>query len=599
MLNKISRYSRIITTPIIKEFPFFISYIIILSAHAIYYNWLAQYISRWGVIDLTPIIKTIFSTTLQAYILAAIINAIRIEGGKRAIRTIFYIATILLFACNDFLFKNFGAYINATYFILLAETTKNESSEFINQYILSSAIIPTLLKALAMVALTVTINKFWPFVKNLLKKIPSIKNVSTFITILVIALSMGYTAQTAIKVCNATNSEDLNYMQNPLDAVSQTITSTISINIMKKNMEQALEFNKQIAQNERTTATLDDTLNIVLVLGESYIKSHSYLYGYPLNTTPNLNIEKREGRLFLFDNAMATTNITSSSIRNILCCNNSSDNEEWYNYPYFPSLFFKAGYDVYFWSNQMTSINSKKKDFTLNGLLYDPDICTNSYTKINDKPFKYDGKLVESFKEEVKISDNKNNLIIFHLMGQHHIANERYPNDKFTHFTADSIKHNKLNLSYDQKEYIAQFDNATLYNDYILKEIIDIFRNTNTVLVYLSDHGDEVYDYQIKRGRDRSPNFTTNKVKYQYDIPFMVWCSDIYKEKHPQTIKSIEEASLRPFSSDNLCHLMFNLGGIQTIHYRDTLDIISPNFKEKRRLINGRYNYEAIRFAQE
>ena len=36
----------------------------------------------------------------------------------------------------------------------------------------------------------------------------------------------------------------------------------------------------------------------------------------------------------------------------------------------------------------------------------------------------------------------------------------------------------------------------TLYNDYVLKNIIDLFRDKNTVVLYFSDHGEEIYDYR-------------------------------------------------------------------------------------------------------
>ena len=40
--------------------------------------------------------------------------------------------------------------------------------------------------------------------------------------------------------------------------------------------------------------TKDDSLNIIFVVGESYIKSHAGIYGYPLPTTPNMVNEQKE-----------------------------------------------------------------------------------------------------------------------------------------------------------------------------------------------------------------------------------------------------------------------------------------------------------------
>ncbi|MBO7281005.1 MAG: hypothetical protein J6V00_07570 [Bacteroidaceae bacterium] len=74
---------------------------------------------------------------------------------------------------------------------------------------------------------------------------------------------------------------------------------------------------------------------------------------------------------------------------------------------------------------------------------------------------------------------------------------------------------------------------------------------------------------------------TAEKLKYQYEVPFMVWCSDDYILKNPTTVEAIKGAVERPFLTDNLCNMLFNLGSINTIYYRDSLDLISPNYKSK------------------
>lgn len=63
-------------------------------------------------------------------------------------------------------------------------------------------------------------------------------------------------------------------------------------------------------------ATIDDCENlsphIVLIIGESYNKHHSTLYGYHLPTTPLQQQRRDEGRLFVFQDAVSPWNITSN-----------------------------------------------------------------------------------------------------------------------------------------------------------------------------------------------------------------------------------------------------------------------------------------------
>ena len=590
-----------ITAPIYNKFAFFASNFIIMGAHTLYYNLIAPYFSsEWNVIDYHSLFNTFFAILLYSYICTIILYTVKAKIFNKSLEVLFYIISFFLFATNDFLFKNFGSSINPAYFVLLAETTNKETNEFINQYILSNAILFTLIKTLFLIIVTITINVSLPYIKRKLKHLLHITKVSRVLNLIFVSLvmiSLCNTAYIFIQIHKATSDHEITDIKAPLDVISSIYTSFVSLNLIKSNIEDAILLNTHIYKYDNANITYNDSINIILVIGESYIKGHSNLYGYSLNTTPYLNIEKDNDRLVIFNDAMTSANTTSVVIKNMLYCNNSNDNETWNKFPYFLSLFKKAGYNVCLWSNQMSTNNTGVHAYTLNSLLYNDEISNISYSHINETPYKYDGDLVDSFKDSIDTIEDKYNLILFHLMGQHHMAKERYPNELFSHFTADSIKREETYLGQKQKEYIANYDNATLYNDYVLNKIIDIFKNSNSVLVYLSDHGDEVYDYRNQCGRDHSKEFTANKLKHQYDIPFIVWYSDTFKEKNPQVIESIKNAVNRPFCSDNLCHFLLNLGHIETKYYRDSLDIISPNYKNKKRMINSTYSYDDIRFS--
>ncbi|MDE5800455.1 MAG: sulfatase-like hydrolase/transferase, partial [Paramuribaculum sp.] len=87
--------------------------------------------------------------------------------------------------------------------------------------------------------------------------------------------------------------------------------------------------------------------NVVVVVGESFIRSHSQLYGYYLPTNPRLSAECDSGRLIVYDDVVTTANFTTPALRNMLNLNNLSAGEEWYDGVYFPLLMRRAGYCVY------------------------------------------------------------------------------------------------------------------------------------------------------------------------------------------------------------------------------------------------------------
>ena len=540
---------------------------------------------------------------LFAYLLAAVLNVIRKDTVRRCVKSLFYLIIILLFSIRYFLLSKFGLEISPTCFVLLAETTATESKEFIDQYILSYSMLPLLRLILGYVSAIIVAEVPWFFIKKRvckMKKTPLLALLTTRCLSLFLALVLAFglfSTNIYWRVYNAENPDFINSLQPPADPLSSIYTSLVTLQMMSRNVADAIEVNKKVHDAENAYTTQEDSINVVVVIGESYIKWHSQLYGYSLATTPNLKKEQQDGRLFVFNDVISSSKSTSIMMREIFGCNSNGVKEQWYNYPTFLTIFKKAGYNVCFWDNQRDYDKMATYSFTLNSFLYNPDLQNIIYTLTNSESHEFDGGIVESFNNDVDIKAYKHNLILFHLQGQHVTPSSRFPHDTFKYFTADSIKRDDAFLTNEMKEYIADYDNATLYNDYVMSRIIDIFRDSNTVLLYFSDHGEEAYDYRGQCGRDYG-KMTPLSLKYQFEIPFMIWCSDLYKEKRPDVIDRIQQAVDRPFVLDNIHHILFELGGVETSYYSDSLNLISPHYECKERYIkvlSGEYVYEKIR----
>ena len=588
-------YINKVTIPCYQEFPFIVLSIYMMNSLTSNFDEILHtlgspnaYYARIG---------NFLALFLFIYAGATIISYIKRKSIYILSKIFLYLLVISLYAVSHFLLQNFGMSIAPTYIVLLAETTTNEASEFINQYILSSAVFPTAKMISIFLFLIITFELLWGIIKSKASNIPQIitNSIKIFMTFIII-LSGSYSSYLTWKIFNIESPDHIRFLGVPNDPLYSVFTSILTIKMMENNMADAIKLNEAIHNNKISHTSSTDSLNIIVVIGESYIKHHSQLYGYALKNTPHLYEELKKENLYTFNDVISSSNSTSVSLRNILCCNNSSNNEVWYKYPYSLNIFKSSGYNVYFWSNQVDFAKKETFSFTLNSFLYNPNICKMSYTRRNNKSSKFDNDFIVSFADSVDYWSNKHNLILFHLNGQHHNVRERFPHDQFKYFNADSIKRDAPYLGKEEKEYIADYDNATLYNDYVLHNIINEFRNSNSILVYLSDHGEEVNDYRKQQGRDHGP-LTANKLKYQYEIPFMVWCSDIYKAKNPEKVSAIKNAVNRPFISDNLCNMLFNIAGIETPYYRDSLDLISPNYKCKKRILNHKYVYEDFRYS--
>lgn len=169
------------------------------------------------------------------------------------------------------------------------------------------------------------------------------------------------------------------------DLYSNFMYSTYMPTVAGKQMRESI--NISLSDNSCKTEA-NDSLNIVLVIGESYIKAHSPLYGYYLNTTPIMKEERQKGDLFVFNNINTPYNITSPTLRNFFSCNCMGLEEDWGDNVFMPILFKRSGYDVYFWDNQNIQ-QANTWDFTLNSYLHNDKLASASYTAENAQPYQY------------------------------------------------------------------------------------------------------------------------------------------------------------------------------------------------------------------
>ena len=80
------------------------------------------------------------------------------------------------------------------------------------------------------------------------------------------------------------------------------------------------------------------------------------------------------------------------------------------------------------------------------------------------------------------------------------------------------------------------------------------------------------------------------------EIPFWIWGSPKYIENHPYGWLAIQNARNRKLMTDALPHLLLYLGGISTPLYRADLNVISPEYNEKRpRILKGITDYNQLK----
>ncbi|WP_353935218.1 phosphoethanolamine transferase [uncultured Prevotella sp.] len=531
----------------------------------------------------------VYTHLCRAMAISYLFTCIVYYSHKKWVKVLFLAIGCMLFGLNIFLWLVFHKIISPQIITLIGETNYTEASEFLSTFLLRGKG----LLSLFILTITISIIIYVEKKKNFLQ----IKNATCFCilsAIILLSSAVGfYHFNVYYQIFKSKTVDDCQIGDIfPFDALTATIYSLNAIRTTNNEMNFAIK----VAEAEKGgSITEKDSLHIILIIGESYIKSHSQVYGYGLPTTPNLKLEEDNGNLFVFNNVVSPFNGTSPVLKNLFCCNSIAEGEKWYKSPFFPTCFKRSGYTINYWDNQRVTKSQGTWDFSMNSFLFDKRLCQISYSEAAPEGFPYDDQLISDFERSGKKKDGKYVFDIFHLWGQHVDASERYPHGQFSRFSAKDIRNNAPYMTESKKQDIANYDNATYYNDYVINHIINLYRDKNTVVVYFSDHGEEIYDYRDSKGRvEAATGQEKNWLKYQFEVPFVIWCSDKYKALHPDIVRRIKASLNRPFMTDNTCHLLFDLAGLKTIYYRAERDLISPKFKPSKRIVNNNTDFDAV-----
>lgn len=342
--------------------------------------------------------------------------------------------------------------------------------------------------------------------------------------------------------------------------------------------------------------------NIVLVIGESYCRGHAQLYGYPKPTTPRqLRRSRRDGRrLVAYTDVVAPWNLTSFVFKHVFSLYRVGDKGEWCDYPLFPELFKAAGYRVSFITNQFLphktdAVYDRSGGFFLN----DEQMSRAQFDVRNTETHRFDDGIIADYDRlraagQISVGgQNDHNLIILHLMGQHVTYSARCPQEQKKWKPADV---NRPDLTKKKRWYLADYDNATLYNDSIVDQILRRFEADDAIVVYMPDHGEDVFGNCNYIGRNHTEHIDARLAHEEYAIPFWIWCSKPYVRRHPDIFRHVRAAKDRPFMTDDLPQLLLYLAGISCPEYMPERCLIAPDYDTtRRRLLKHAVDYDSLK----
>ena len=595
MPNSLKRLIGWVAKPICQELPFFCLMVILMSFSHILYE-VGDGIQEMSLRDWRNIVIVLSLSVFMAWGMAFVLW----RWHSKFVKVLLYAIALLLMLTDLFLLFNFGTLLSPWMLLLVKETNGGESSEFVSRYLLTGGSLRCF-GCLLFFSLTAFLLEN----KNC-RLTGSLRQQCLIALFAAPMLALGaYLFFYAGKLLTLQTQYDFEIWQEGHGSYARQSTPTnllyasLYLHTSGKDNEKAILICQE-ASRLPATCTEQDSLNVILVIGESFNKRHSPLYGYYLNTTPQLCALRDSGNLFVFQDVVAPYNMTTFSVKNILSTNSLADVEPWYAKPSFPVIFKKAGFHVSMWDNQRpegTNVNAY--DYALGSYMYAPQMLPISYCEHNTKTYDYDLSLLQVFGQHLKGQrrSHKHAMYIFHLMGQHSDAALRFPpSEELKVFCSSDIKRDDLDES--AKQTIADYDNATHYNDFVVSKIVDTFKDKPSVMIYLSDHGEEVYDYRYFIGRSHESKKTKEALRYQYDIPLLLWCSDRYVNTHPEQMEAIQQALDKPATADDVAHMLFSLAAIHTPFYQSKRDPLNTDYAVGQRLLQGYIDYDEATVSQ-
>ena len=552
----------------------------------------------------------VYLSSVLVYMIPRRVSLWRLSVALRIIvKALIYCVIYPLYVVDTFCFIKFGSTLNPSMLLLMGETNGNEAAEFFQNYLTADVLLSEvgIILLVAMSHIVTTLVMRWvPW------RMPEwrLGRVAKY------AVDVAVLAGLVISICSGVYENKAMYYdtmtQKNIGGVEHTLAVTPHTTMYQPPMRLAFSIrsNQLIAQQlDNLFDTLDKaevdscdakSQNIVLIIGESYNKRHSQLYGYDKATTPNQVRMERQGMLTKMNDVVAPWNLTSFVFKHLMTTYCVGDVDDWCDYPLFCQLFRKAGYQVSFLTNQfLPQAKEAVYDFSGGFFINNEKLSEAQFDIRNDKLHVFDEGLLsdwDHFKERGVYDNGKPNLTIFHLMGQHVNYRIRCPNSK-KQWNGDSYP-NDMDLTPKRRKMLADYDNAVWYNDSVVNQIVERYKDEDAIIIYISDHGEEVFGPGVRHFCGRMHDAVINKrlADEEFRIPMWIYCTKEYTAKHPDVANAVKKVDKKRFMTDAVSHLLMGLAGMHTKYYREEHDLLHPKYNNHRkRLLKNTVDYDELK----
>ncbi len=291
----------------------------------------------------------------------------------------------------------------------------------------------------------------------------------------------------------------------------------------------------------------------VLIVGESVRVDNMSLYGYTRSTTPQVEAQRKQ--IKLFNQAISGAPYTALSVPLSLTAD-SVLSHDIHNYPdNIINMANQAGFQTFWLSSQSA--------FRQNGTAV-TSITMRAMETVYVRGF--DELLLPHLSQALQQNTQQKKLIVLHLNGSHEPACSAYPQSSA--------------VFQPQDDQDACYDNSIHYTDSLLGQVFELLKDRRASVMYFADHGLErdptKKNVYFHGGREAS--------QQAYHVPMFIWYSPVLGDGVDRTTEN------NIFSTAYNNYLINAWMGVTKPEQPQTLEEVIAHYKGDSRVVDANHD---------
>ena len=298
-----------------------------------------------------------------------------------------------------------------------------------------------------------------------------------------------------------------------------------------------------------------DSLNIIVVIGESVRADHLQLNGYERETTPRL---AQRRNVVSLPHVRSIYTHTAASVPLLLTRADSLHLDYQYAEHSFATILRENGYYTAWIANQEMDESFATFPSECDTTIY-PSLGKSTYVFSGW----YDNALLAPMKD-ILAKQHAKNLLVLHEIGSHWYYNFHVPEENwyFTPVTTNRVVRNNT-----IEQIVNSYDNSIRYMDCVMDSLLMLFEGQRAILFYLSDHGEALGE---------NGNYChAGDAEEMHSCGAFVWYSDLYAQTYPEKVQALEANKDNTYYTDILFHSVLSAAGLQLKDADSKMDILS------------------------